>query len=67
MPTNRPNPGLPRLKGLDKIHHKPGNETRELISAVVCPMHQIAKWLVKKFQDMEKLFEITSVRDSKAL
>lgn len=59
-----PNPVLPRIKGLPKIH-KPGQEMREIVSAVMSPTHRIAKWLVDEFRKMEEQFETRSVKNSK--
>ena len=59
------NPVLPRIKGLPKIH-KPGNEMREIISAVGAPTEKIAKWLVKEFQAMPSKFPSRSVKSTEA-
>lgn len=55
-----PNPALPRIKALPKVH-KPGNEMREIISAVNAPTHRIAKWLVEEFKNMPKPFPSRSI------
>lgn len=57
------NPVLPRIKGLPKIH-KPGNEMREIISAVGAPTEKLAKWLVKEFQAMPHKFPSRSVKST---
>lgn len=57
------NPVLPRIKGLPKIH-KPGNELREIVSSVGSPTQDLAKWLVKEFQNMPKQFSSRSVRNT---
>lgn len=57
------NPILPRIKGLPKIH-KPGNEMREIVSAVGSPTHKLAKWLAKEFQSMTKQFPSRSVSNT---
>ncbi|XP_062700128.1 uncharacterized protein LOC134284823 [Aedes albopictus] len=57
------NPSLPRIKGLPKVH-KPGNEMREIVSAIGSPTHKIAKYLVQEFQNMPKKFHSRSVKNS---
>lgn len=58
-----PNPTLPRIKALPKVH-KPGNEMREIISAVDAPTSRIAKWLVEEFKSMPKPFPSRSIISS---
>ncbi|XP_065075512.1 uncharacterized protein LOC135699238 [Ochlerotatus camptorhynchus] len=58
-----PNPILPRIKGLPKVH-KPGNEMREIVSAVGSPTHKLAKWLVKEFQSMPNQFQSKAVSNT---
>lgn len=58
------NPSLPRIKGLPKVH-KPGNEMREIVSAIGSPTHKIAKYLVQKFQNFPKQFHSKTVKNSK--
>lgn len=57
------NPTLPRIKALPTVH-KPGNEMREIISAVDAPTHKISKWLVEEFKRMPKPFPSRSVISS---
>lgn len=58
-----PNPILPRIKGLPKVH-KPGQEMREIVSAVGSPTQRLAKWLVKEFQSMPKQFPSSAVTNT---
>ena len=57
------NPTLPRIKALPKVH-KPGLETREIISAIDAPTYKISKWLVKEFKEMPKPFSSRSVNNT---
>ena len=45
------NPVLPRLYGLPKIH-KAGNKMRPIVSNVKAPTYKIAKYLVRKFEEI---------------
>ena len=56
-------PSLPRIKGLPKVH-KPGNEMREIVSAVGSPTQKIAKWLVQEFKNVPKQFQSRSVSNT---
>ncbi|XP_055388054.1 uncharacterized protein LOC129616456 [Condylostylus longicornis] len=47
-----PNPSVPKLVCLPKIH-KEGEQFREIISANGAPTYKIAKWLVKRFGEMD--------------
>ena len=58
-----PNPTIPKIKALPKVH-KPGNEMREIISAVDAPTSRIAKWLVEEFRSMPKPFPSRSITSS---
>lgn len=46
-----PNPSVPRIKCLPKIH-KPGGEMREIIAATNGPTQKLAAWLLKEFTKM---------------
>lgn len=48
-----PNPSLPRIKCLPKIH-KPGNEMREIIAANNAPTQKLAAWLLSEFKSMDQ-------------
>lgn len=49
---NIPNPVLPRLYGLPKIH-KPGGKMRPIVSNINAPIYKIAKWLVSEFNKLK--------------
>lgn len=51
--VRQPNPRLPRLYGLPKIH-KPGNSMRPISSNVGAPSERLAKWLVSYCNKFEK-------------
>lgn len=46
-----PNPTVPKLYGLPKIH-KPGNKMRPIVSNINAPTYKIAKWLVAEFDKL---------------
>lgn len=57
-----PNPCLPRMKCLPKIH-KPGNEMREIITGTHSPTHRIARWLLEEFSSMGQWASAHSVKN----
>lgn len=59
-----PNPCLPRLKCLPKIH-KEGNEMREIVAAVSSPTQKIAKWLLNEFKRFGQDITARSVKNYK--
>lgn len=59
-----PNPCIPRMKCLPKIH-KDGKEMREIIASTNAPTQNIAKWLLRKFQQMEKQPSTHSIKNYK--
>lgn len=59
-----PNPCLPRIKCMPKIH-KEGNEMREIIAAMNSPTQRIARWLVEEFKKMREEANPRTVRNYK--
>lgn len=57
-----PNPSLPRIKCLPKIH-KEGEEMREIITATNSPTQKIAKWLLEEFLSMKKPVRTRSIKN----
>jgi len=56
-----PNPNLPRLYCLPKIH-KDGKQMRPIVSCVNAPSYNISKWLLHEFQKLE-FPETFSIKD----
>lgn len=46
-----PNPLVPRIYGLPKIH-KPGNKLRPIISNINAPAYKLAKWILSEFKSL---------------
>lgn len=44
-----PNPKLPRLYGLPKIH-KVGKKMRPIVSNIDAPTYKLSKWVVESFK-----------------
>lgn len=44
--------------------HKPSKKMKKIVFVKISRTRQIAKWLVKEFQNMEKQFQARSVKNS---